>query len=330
MASEEERAKIMAEYLAETNNGDVEEEEEFQDEEEDDEEFAVAADGKGAASNCPVLQGRLKLNDENRLLYLGTWCMKHDLATASSNANNKTTFKLKSTAPMPDSFSLSKPTTKDNNKETKIVMNGFFHTDHTDQVQPHRKIKEKGVELVLTKDKKEKNTYQVMGTGTNEFGAFALKGTYTPNSKEKTYWLQCEKFYGGLPSNDMSDDEIDSEDEQKDALELNDLQEDAELTVEELQQKYYGGGAAAAASKAPTPPKAKSSSRRKNKDRQERLKKRNGETAQVDTPQEEEEEEQDSKPAAKKLKVSSSPAAAKKPLVVADNDDDDDDDDCGF
>eukprot|EP00526_Cylindrotheca_closterium_P016467 CAMPEP_0113651938 /NCGR_PEP_ID=MMETSP0017_2-20120614/27706_1 /TAXON_ID=2856 /ORGANISM="Cylindrotheca closterium" /LENGTH=330 /DNA_ID=CAMNT_0000564685 /DNA_START=175 /DNA_END=1167 /DNA_ORIENTATION=- /assembly_acc=CAM_ASM_000147 len=330
MASEEERAKIMAEYLAETNNGDVEEEEEFQDEEEDDEEFAVAADGKGAASNCPVLQGRLKLNDENRLLYLGTWCMKHDLATASSNANNKTTFKLKSTAPMSDSFSLSKPTTKDNKETTKILMNGFFHTDHTDQVQPHRKIKEKGVELVLTKDKKEKNTYQVMGTGTNEFGAFALKGTYTPNSKEKTYWLQCEKFYGGLPSNDMSDDEIDSEDEQKDALELNDLQEDAELTVEELQQKYYGGGAAAAASKAPTPPKAKSSSRRKNKDRQERLKKRNGETAQVDTPQEEEEEEQDSKPAAKKLKVSSSPAAAKKPLVVADNDDDDDDDDCGF
>ncbi|KAL3926481.1 MAG: hypothetical protein SGBAC_013460 [Bacillariaceae sp.] len=351
MASEEERARIMAEYLADSNANDGEEEEEFQDEEDDDEEFAVQ---EGQGINCPVLQGRLKLNEENRLLYLGTWCMKHDLGKdgggsrgSSSSSSKSTTFKLKSIQPMEDSFSLSKPILS-GNKENKIFMNGFFHTDATDQVQPHRKIKEKGVELVLTKQQQQKagsKTFQVMGTGTNEFGGFALKGTYTPNEKEKTYWLQCEKFYGGIPA-ELSEDEIDSEDEQKDALELGDLQDDAELTVEELQKKYYGASAATAA----TPPKPKSSSSssssRGKADRQERLKKRNGTTTTTEEQETADTTAEDTSkpPAVKKQKteekeddVESKKAAsgdgppALKPAADEDGDDDnDDDDDCGF
>lgn len=307
----------MAEYLAEMNNGDVEEEEEFQEEDEDDEEY----ERKKSAVNCPVLQGRLKLNEEGRLLYLGTWCMKHDLNASASAAsiNKKTTFKLKSIQPM-SKFTLAKPTLN-----TKVVMNGFFHTDHTDQIQPHRKIKEKGVTLEFTPDGNNKNKYQVKGNGTNEFGAFALQGTYTPNEKAKTYWLQCEKFYGGIPEEE-SDDEIDSEDEQKDPQELDDLQDDAELTVEELQRKYYGGGNNAP----PTPPKAKNSSSRRKAERHERLEKRHKTNGTI-------EEEEDSKPPAKKLKTdkndesksSTGSSPLKKKIIVA-VEDDDDDDDCGF
>ena len=314
MASEEERARIMAEYLAEANNGDAEEEEEFQEEDEeddDDDEYQK----KPSEVNCPVLQGRLKLNDEQHLVYLGTWCMKVDLG--KGERNKKTTFKLKSVEPMPQPFSLDKPPT-----DQKLKMNGFFHTDATDQIEAHRKIKEKGVTVQFLKEAGK--SYEVKGEGTNEFGMFALKGTYLPNKEKETYWLQCEKYYGGIPNDDDDSDEIDSEDDQKDPQELDDLQDDADLTVEELQAKYYGGA------NVPSPPKAKSSSNKTKAEREERRKKRNSETEQDDSKpvakkpkQEEEQENLDTKPKAK----SSSPSPKKKIVVTAD---DDDGDDCGF
>jgi hypothetical protein len=228
MASEEERAKILAEYLAGDDN--AEDEEEFEDDEDDLPSQAQA--------DYPLLQGRLKFNDEQHLLYLGTWRMNQ----SGSNPNK---FKLKSTLPLPNLDLLAKPT---DSKTIIISMNGFFHT------LDHRKIKEKGVELVFRHthndddNDNDNDKYQVTGKGTNEFGNFTLEGIYTPpspSSSKKEYWLQCQKHYQAIVNDDDDDDAdsvIPSDSEEEDPQELNELQQDAQLSVEQLRNKYYSGG----------------------------------------------------------------------------------------
>ena len=121
-------------------------------------------------------------------------------------------------------------------------MNGFFCTDHTDQVQPYRKIKERNITLSFsTKNRTSpKGQFQVKGNGCNEFGHFTLEGTYIPDIQNQKYWLQCNKQYGGISKTYDSDDSIDEEDDHgADVGELNDLEHDAEISVEELRKKYY-------------------------------------------------------------------------------------------
>jgi hypothetical protein len=215
MASEEERARIMAEYLA--GNDEAEEEEEFQDDDDDE---------PTAAANFPVLKGRLKLDGLGHLVYLGTWSMKQD-----SVPSDKTKFKLKSTTPVPK-FNLNSPSEK-----SAIAMNGYFHTDHTDKVEQYRKIKERGIQLAFTKQ--QTGQYRIKGKGSNEFGAFTLEGLYVPDPNGKKYWLQCNKQYGFTPSYD--EDEDCGDDEGADIGELTELQHDAQMSVEDLRKKYYGG-----------------------------------------------------------------------------------------
>ena len=86
MASEEERAAILAEYkasVASANNDD--DEDDFEDDEADfdpdsDEEEVEGSEEEEAATedDYVVLAGSIHLNEEGRIIYSGTWCMKSE------------------------------------------------------------------------------------------------------------------------------------------------------------------------------------------------------------------------------------------------------------
>lgn len=105
MASEEERAAILAEYkasVASANNHD--DEDEFDDDEDeadfnpdaafsDDEEEEGDYDEDDEAEekaepDYVVLNGSIHLNEEGRIIYSGTWCMKSELDTDTTTTNN--------------------------------------------------------------------------------------------------------------------------------------------------------------------------------------------------------------------------------------------------
>jgi len=220
MASEEERAKIMAEYLAGKDDNNEEEEFDEEGEVEDDDEV-----------DFPVLRGRLKLDEESRLVYLGFWCMRKQL---EAKKNPETKFKLKSVDKI--DWNLHKPP-----NEVPIQMNGFFLTDETDTVQPHRKIREKGVEIRFIKSRNIPKRYLVKGQGENDFGYFALSGVYNTGKKSNPkHLMQCNKQYGSNASRE-DDGDYDTDDG-ADAEELNGLEDEANMSIEELRKKYYGGG----------------------------------------------------------------------------------------
>lgn len=265
MASEEERAKILAEYMKEADNGNGDDEPEWNggdsdsddDEEEEFDDDQSDNDGKPAHDeNYVVLQGSLVINDEGRLVFSGTWCMKKDLLDSnggvskehqdSSNGKKKRTkFKLKSKQVLSGKkFDLTDPLVPDKRPRT-LLFDGFFHTDATDAIEPYRKIKERDVEITFSQGASSKNaedskTFLVKGQGTNDFGAFNIEGIYRPVSP---FSLTVSKRYG---SNTV-DDDYDSEDiegDEGDAADMGELiglHEEANLSVEELRKRYYGG-----------------------------------------------------------------------------------------
>ena len=283
MASEEERANIIAEYMQAADR-DVEDEEEFQGEDDDeddgddghdsfDEDSDSDNDGETAPKkddNYAVLKGILHMNDEGRLVYSGTWCMKKDLAKqaqSSDKGKKKTKFKLKSKQALGTTkgkFDLLNPLLAEKKPRT-ILFDGFFTTDDTDTVQPHRKIKERDIELIFSQGvpmkksegaaeaKAKEGCFVVKGKGANDFGAFGIEGIYCPSSsaEEKDgHPLTCSKRYGGFESTvgskrsrdyDSEDDYEISGDEAADMDELIGLHEEADMSVEELRKKYYGG-----------------------------------------------------------------------------------------
>jgi len=277
MASEEERARILAEYMQDADKAD--DEEEFQGEdsdEEDDDDRSNSDDDSESDSpngepskkndNYAVLTGNLILNEEGRLVYSGTWCMKKDLNAnqkIDEKEKKKTKFKLKSKQILGTSgkFDLTNPLLAEKKTRT-ILMDGFFTTDKTDLVQPHRKIKERDVELIFSQgvpmkkgekdDLKKEACFVVKGKGSNDFGAFSLEGIYCPKAKEQdtcSHPLIFSKRYGFTSGSkrvrdyDSEDDhEISGDDDEgADFTELVGLVDDAELSVDELRKKYYGG-----------------------------------------------------------------------------------------
>ena len=292
MASEEERAKILAEYMQAAER-DVEDEEEFQDQDDDedsneegsyngeDDDDLLPAKGD---ENYAVLQGKIMINDEGRIVYWGSWSMKKDLekqALKSDKEKKKTRFKMKSKQ------SLGKKGRFDpllnplmpNKMPRTVLFDGFFTTDETDTVEPHRKMKERDIELVFSQgvpmkpnensEEKEGDAsngngngnananasgngnagpyFVVKGKGTNDFGNFTVEGIFSPNPRNRDgHPLTCSKRYcrASKRFHDSEDDyEISGdEDEAADLTELCGLADDASLTVEQLRQKYYGGG----------------------------------------------------------------------------------------
>jgi len=108
MASEEERAAIMAEYNAAFEDDD--EEADFDpsnfDDDDDSEEGSSEDDeeeDEGKPRDHAVLTGSIHLNEEGRVIYSGTWCMKSETNKAGASLDEKLRkkhpkFKLKSQA----------------------------------------------------------------------------------------------------------------------------------------------------------------------------------------------------------------------------------------
>lgn len=222
MATDEERAAIMAEYMNQVNQ-ENDDEEEFQgdyfdddddlddgsdvyddeDDDDDDEEEEEIKD-----DNYAILQGSLSYNDEGKLIYSGTWSMKNQVVDTADDdktstskdkrKKKKTKFKLKSKRVLKEDssttssneFNLSNPLLADG-KPRSILFDGFFTTDETDAIEPYRKIKERDVELTFSlyrgdvsngKDGATKK-FLVKGKGCNDFGTFAIYGVFDSSMK---------------------------------------------------------------------------------------------------------------------------------------------------
>lgn len=105
MASEEERAAILAEYKAALqDDGDDFEDDEadfdpanYGSSEEDDDDSGDDGEEEGTSDYC-VLTGQIHLNEEGRVIYAGTWCMRSqlDIEKESGKVTKHPKFKLKS------------------------------------------------------------------------------------------------------------------------------------------------------------------------------------------------------------------------------------------
>ena len=90
MASEEERAKILAEYKAAAAADDDDNEAEFNPafyDSENDDEFTgdESSDEEEAVVDPVVLNVTLHINDEGRIIISGTWCLQSQLAAESQD-----------------------------------------------------------------------------------------------------------------------------------------------------------------------------------------------------------------------------------------------------
>ena len=170
-----------------------------------------------------------------------------------------------------------------------LLFDGFFLTS---EEEGYRKIKERDLEITFlteegdgrtirgsdsnsspdsASDDNVKNStpirqFKVLGSGTNEFGGFAIDGTYAVNVSDPSdlpstgVTLICNKRYRPVASagsqsrrrrtrgwsedeQDLEDDEM-SADDVADYNELIALNEEANMSVEELRRRYYGGGLA--------------------------------------------------------------------------------------
>jgi len=315
MASEEERAKILAEYRAAAAADDDDNEVDFNPanyDSENDDEFTgdESSDEEETVVDPVVLNGTLYINDEGRIIISGTWCLQSQLVTESQDLMctkpvvKHPKFKLKSQDRVygtsgPSSLSqssseekksrrsvlfdihrptLSKlPSTDSSNTDSSSIptrrtmcFDGFFlqppPPSETDAAkQPDKKIKERDVEICFTtSNNSDTSTYNVLGRGYNEYGQFVLSnGTYTPPPADANSGTRAKikvmKTYsnsgdtGGTKETRSGavkrsrrhndDDSFDDDfDEKADYGEVNELCEDAGLSIEELRAKYYGGG----------------------------------------------------------------------------------------
>ena len=276
MASESERAAILAEYKAAAAAG-------FSDED-DEADFNPSDDSDSGEEpeeepDYAILDGSLILNDEGRLMYSGLWSMKSDphncskfkmrskdifhskeqLETGEKQNGDETSEGPKKASPL--LFDLYHPTqTKiEGNGSTRrtLLFDGFFFvksnekSETADHKSKGEKVKERDVEIFIQQNS---GSYEVTGRGHNNYGPFVLEGKYTvPKTNQSPAVMELHKTYGSGGSAKDTDvargkrknydsDEDDDYEEKTGFAELIELTEDANLSVEELRKKYYGGG----------------------------------------------------------------------------------------
>ena len=196
MASDAERAAILTEYkasVASANADDYEEEFEDEDGADFDPDAAFSDEGDEDEESEPdyvVLTGSIHLNEDGRVIYSGTWCMKSELGSSETNNSgadckqrrkNHPKFKLKSQdvcCPPPQGgegstnsaddnkkvFDIRNPTLN-NNKEVSsrrvMIFDGFFvpkppvveaggEDGEKSSSNSAKKIKERDVELFIS------------------------------------------------------------------------------------------------------------------------------------------------------------------------------------
>jgi len=192
MASDAERAKIMAEYMAGLENDDGAEADfddyELSDGDEDDNNNAWADEDNddddyeeggllviSLAGKVSIAVAKMENNiasSGKRLVYKGMW-------------DNKSKFKLKS-RPLEvknnesDEDILKDPSIAAPKDTCTFLFDGFYENDGM-------KVREFNVEIMFNSKQK------VRGRGNNEFGSFILEGSYDPKTRSMT----MSKTYGG-------------------------------------------------------------------------------------------------------------------------------------
>jgi hypothetical protein len=235
MASEEERAAILAEYKAAASagfSGSDDDEADFDPGDDSDEDSASEEE----EPDYVILDGSLSLNEEGRLIYSGVWCMKSDgtkhhkfkmrsqevfhskeqLVGGSDEKTEKQDDGPKKAEP--SLFDLYRPTLskldKSNGSDSlpmrrTIIFDGFFieksnenkdGAANGDHKKHSEKIKERDVEIFIQHNSEDAATissYDVTGRGCNSYGPFVLEGKYTvPNANELPAVMELHKIYG--------------------------------------------------------------------------------------------------------------------------------------
>ena len=190
------------------------------DDDDDDDESENDDAGGDDQANHPYLKGTVKFNaDEGRLLWAGTWAFTQKLFEEGDAS------KFKYAGP-------SGASAEDVAKPKSGVFNGYFQMKQEEE--DPLKVKEKGVRL----DFKSlgEGAFAVSGGGTNQYGDFALKGTYDVASK----LLICSKIYAGADESESDDD--DADDLAAEEGEVDDLADEANMPIEELMKRYKRDG----------------------------------------------------------------------------------------
>mmetsp|Transcript_17703 Transcript_17703/g.21475 ORF Transcript_17703/g.21475 Transcript_17703/m.21475 type:complete len:209 (-) Transcript_17703:262-888(-) len=186
----------------------------------------------------PILRGLFKIS-EGRLVWSGKWAM----SSQKFKEGEKSKFKFIFTG----DFGGDKVEAKDG------VYKGYFLLKDASADGGYTKVPEKKVKLKFVKID-DAEMFEVEGTGSNKFGEFKLQGKYDPKSNK----MALEKEYKQAEDDEDEDGEFNAdvydeeEDEQIDddgddidkSEELAKLNEEANMSVEELRKRYYGGSAA--------------------------------------------------------------------------------------
>ncbi len=234
MASEEERKRIMEEYMANVDNAPEEDDiEALGDDDEDGEEDGGWEEGDDDDGPAPptVLMGELNaeaFEGKEYLVYSGKWAFDMNAPEADWSK-----FKMKCALESKPDMAPKEPVTH--------KLSGYFIM--VSEGQKSKVLED--AEITLTPiPGKEGKRWTAVGTGTNQFGDFKLEGEYRiKGSKchcEKTY-LVAPKVGGGNGDDDDYDEDFD-ENDKADADELKALDEEANMSIEELRKRAYGGG----------------------------------------------------------------------------------------
>lgn len=191
----------------------------------------------------PVLRGKLGIKNDH-WEWSGKWSMTVE------EFKQKKTSKFKYRGPEKTQGDDSVATAAGN-------FSGFFYVKNDTEGEEDTKVKEKNVAFTFTKPEVSGEKWSVEGKGQNRYGTFVLDGHFNPFNGIMLVTKRYEDSdnAGGSDSDGSADfhgkDEVDDEEGMDDsceplnaAEELKGLQEDNELTVEELRAKYGGGGGA--------------------------------------------------------------------------------------
>ncbi|GMI15359.1 hypothetical protein TrVE_jg2728 [Triparma verrucosa] len=221
----------MAEYLAGAGSElpPDEEDGDFEGEDEDEE-----GEGETAPPAPPaILKGSLSnasQNDKQFLVYSGTW---------SYGLESPEAWKFKLSCEVDKAFDFVTP-------KAEYVMKGYFIMKDDSVEAGKSKVPEEGVTLKFEViPGKEGKRWTVTGSGMNQFGAFKLVGEYRSKGLAEGNKMNFEKKYEEVEEDfegESSADEDFDDDDKADEDELNALDEEANLSIEELRKRAYGDG----------------------------------------------------------------------------------------
>jgi len=177
----------------------------------------------------PFLSGELKVAD-GHLVWEGKWGMSREKFEAGSS------WKLKMRGPACAAASAADGAAAAPARPVSGDFSGYFKMESDEGEEGEVKVEENGVKITFKDPEGGSSVFKFAGRGANNFGAFELyDGQYDP----ATGVMLCNKRY---EADDDDDDDDLLADEAVDPSELDDLNAEANMSIEELRAKYGAGG----------------------------------------------------------------------------------------